>query len=911
MSAVVAREGLGEPAAPAFKLPKGGFVEIGARGSDTLRRMVVLRRWPRRGTTASTVQFEDETGAATFLSDEQIAHLCRADEFRLVSDASGEIFAPPPPLIDLTKEQVAECERRKAYVDAHFGEPRPGVRSRPVLNLKIEAVASGRGEKTPSFQTVLDWADLWADRGERFGLPCLHFPPNPGNRRSKLSSPLIEEALRKGIWHAVRTPKGTAKDALLFAKAWLKENRPHVDGEAMTWPDVRTVQTRIGGLNKYERDAFRFGVGRGGRKHRLSAETKRPDLPLEEVECDHTPADILVVDEEKRIIFGRPDLIGFRDRCTGAILGLSISFEAPSYASFMNGLRHAMFRKDMSEYPTLRGWPMFGRPKRLLVDNAFHFTGHNIAAAEATLGFEVNEFLPGEPCLKGGLERLWRTVSTNVHKLDGSTFSNADERKKYQELAGRPTVTMSELRAFITRWIVEDYNPEPHEGLGFLRTLKDIPERLWNEKIEKVGLATLPAETDFIALAGDADWKAINGKGVRWDNIRYGSSELKAIFTAGKHSKGVTDPDWGGTTHQGERYLIRRDPFDLGHIYVKNPYDASHTLKVPAYRMDYAGGLTLHQHRVIQAKAEGDLRSSSDPEQILLLERKRVDRYAVMLLEDRKIAGTGKILARYLEDGGRRRTRSEVRNVPLSPALSRNPVDPRNPDGLRPPAPGSRDTAQPTRSGPAPEETEAEPFAFDQDLPRRIDRGENVAAAIAKRARGSDRATNIDTAHVAMGADTAEERRRQRLEEGWDDGAADSAPPPCDIGQGRETLDAVETGGRPNETDTLADQATAPSLGTDADGPASPTDSVTAEAAPPRARRRARANYDDLAKPRPPAKAAAVDVRLASGETDAPAKTTAKPVERPSTHPASEPAPTLDPEAEERRRRRLAEGWGE
>ena len=100
---------------------------------------------------------------------------------------------------------------------------------------------------------------------------------------------------------------------------------------------------------------------------------------------------------------------------------MSIGFEAPSFASFVNGLRHAMYPKDMSEYPGLRPWPMFGRPTRLYVDKAMHFVGNNIERTSAALGFEIREFLPAEPSLKGGTERLIGVINTAMHTRTSSS----------------------------------------------------------------------------------------------------------------------------------------------------------------------------------------------------------------------------------------------------------------------------------------------------------------------------------------------------------------------------------------------------------------------------------------------------------------------------------------------------------
>ncbi|MGT2488201.1 hypothetical protein ACU4GA_24200 [Methylobacterium oryzae CBMB20] len=114
--------------------------------------------------------------------------------------------------------------------------------------------------------------------------------------------------------------------------------------------------------------------------------------------------DILLVDDDSDLVLGRPDLIVFRCRKTGMIIGASLGFEAPSFASFVAGLRHAMYPKDMSGFPAVRmPWPCFGRIENLWVDNALHFIGDDIRAAARELKMNKPRFKPKCPWLKG----LW------------------------------------------------------------------------------------------------------------------------------------------------------------------------------------------------------------------------------------------------------------------------------------------------------------------------------------------------------------------------------------------------------------------------------------------------------------------------------------------------------------------------
>ena len=53
-------------------------------------------------------------------------------------------------------------------------------------------------------------------------------------------------------------------------------------------------------------------------------------MPLEVMQIDHTPVDVVIVDERQRLPIGRPWLTLAIDVASRVVLGLSVSLEAPS-----------------------------------------------------------------------------------------------------------------------------------------------------------------------------------------------------------------------------------------------------------------------------------------------------------------------------------------------------------------------------------------------------------------------------------------------------------------------------------------------------------------------------------------------------------------------------------------------------
>lgn len=762
VSEPVARDAAETPdaSAPQIDLRPGTIVRLGKPDSVAGGTFSVSRRIGRHGSTPSRVELQNmATGQILFLTDDDFAFKALHGEFDVIFDPDGRPVMVPPTLAELSDEETAYCNRCKVYVDACLALGVEYRRSRHALDPAIGTTAASRNEEAPGFTTVLGYIDRWQCNGERFGIACFAHGRNPGNSKRTVLVGDVETAVKHGVIMALRMSKGSGEDALSQARIWMKEHRP--DAGDVSWPSLRTVQREMAGMNRYVAEDLRYGRRSAGRRYQGIYERPRPALPLEEVECDHTALDVLVFDEERSIVFGRPDIITFRDRCTGCCLGMSIGFEAPSYPSFLNGLRHAFYPKDMGEYPGIKNpWFCYGRFKRLYVDNAMHFIGENIRNAAANLGFELAEFRPGEPWLKGAEEGLFGILNTKIHNLPGSVFSNVEERKRHAEEGRLPVLTITELRAYLTRYICDIYHVEKHEGLGPLRTLKDIPYRVWCSRINEVKIAPLPPAENFIALAGDVDMRAVTVKGVRWDHIRYQSAELDILRTHPLHRLGAEAKGWRGRKHQGSRFRVTRDPFDIGAIIVTNPYpDGPRTFTVAAVRQDYSAGLTLHQHRVLVANQQRKiLEAAEEPEAILMQVKDDMNAAIADLLRIRGKYDIQRKLARFLEAGARKQNRSVVTTKIESAALSSTLLDPRAPIGLPKPSSRSPNAVHVTPPSPGAAGPLSQIETSAASLPTRIDPGS--AAATKPAPANKSPASSFDLGDI---------RRQMNNDEDWSD----------------------------------------------------------------------------------------------------------------------------------------------
>ncbi|WP_368933397.1 hypothetical protein [Brevundimonas naejangsanensis] len=601
-----------------------------------------------------------------FLSDKDVAAKMAAGAF-LVRHGDARTRDALSPLVVGEKAAIKNL-KKYAYVRACLDLPCGPTRSRPALLPTIEAVAAQRGEKVPGFSTVLGWLDLYEAHGGTFGLASLSDRDDVKGKTGSRLPAWAEEAIAAGL-EEYKKPQTTIAAAYVKVKtavaAFSKRERGLIDGcdlysdyrqedGSLRPPCLRTFERRVADMDPIERDLARKGPAYVNQKYSTWQTLPLPDRPYETVEVDHCTLDIRVMDDAG-VVFGRPDLVVFRDRATAMILGYGLGFEAPSYASFLQGLKSTYFPKDLSRFPAVTNpWPCVGRIENLHVDNALHFIGLNIRHAANEMGFNVTILPPKQPWLKGPLERFFGSLNTGlVHSLPGATLGDIKKRKEHEHLEG-PTLTLEMFEALLVFWICQIYHARIHGGLGFIRGAGDVPLEVWKDKVAKYRSPPLPSPELFKSLAGDRATRVIGRQGIEWDRIFYESPELTTVLANPKHR---TRSDDGHST----RYQVVRDPFDLGEISLID-HHANRVLKVPAapaYRA-YAARTTLHRHKVHLARsAERMGKQRVNIDDLLLSESMLQETInAIRTNPSQKKLRRG--LARYLDGNELRHHRSDI-----------------------------------------------------------------------------------------------------------------------------------------------------------------------------------------------------------------------------------------------------------
>jgi putative transposase len=325
-------------------------------------------------------------------------------------------------------------------------------------------------------------------------------------------------------------------------------------------PSRGTVLRRIARLDPVKTVTAR--EGRDAARSRRSAGGTPPEIIwlLEQVQADHTPVDMIVVDEQHRLPVGRPYLTIAIDVCSRCVLGMVLTLEAPSATSVGLCLAHAAADKRpwLERLEAEAAWPMSGKPRELYIDNAAEFKSEALRRGCEQHGIRLRYRPPGQPHFGGIIERLIGTMMQVIHELPGTTFSSTADRGGYDSGA-TAALTLRELQRWLALAVACSHG-EVHETLG--RT----PAAVWAGKAAEAGQpAMVASETAFLVDFLPVIRRTLTRSGFVIDHVQYYCDALKP---------------WIARREQLGRFVLRRDPRDISRIWALDP-DGGAYLEVP------------------------------------------------------------------------------------------------------------------------------------------------------------------------------------------------------------------------------------------------------------------------------------------------------------------------------------------
>ncbi len=327
-------------------------------------------------------------------------------------------------------------------------------------------------------------------------------------------------------------------------------------------PSRRTIRQRILRISEEER------LRKRGQKEKAKNKfTPKPnsfpnvDFPLSIIQIDHTPVDLIIVDNQYRKPIGRPYLTLAMDIYSRMITGYYLSLDAPSVTSVAMCIARSILPKErlLLDHNVKGEWAVFGYPNKIHVDNGADFRSLNLSKSCEAHGIAL-EFRPvGRPEFGGHIERVIGTFMKEVHGLSGTTFSNTKEKDTYQSEA-EAVMTLDEFETWLINYIVNVYHKRTHSALGM------SPVQKWRLGIfgdkDHVGSGYPQMPVDEQTLLLDflpSEKRTIQHNGVTIDGLRYYDVALNMY---------INDSDESG---KSKKFLFRRDPRNIGKIWFYDP----------------------------------------------------------------------------------------------------------------------------------------------------------------------------------------------------------------------------------------------------------------------------------------------------------------------------------------------------
>lgn len=367
--------------------------------------------------------------------------------------------------------------------------------------------------------------------------------PKPGQHRTSLSA---EAVIERAAYGAADQKPNRAKLA--------RDAQSDLINAGVAPGDIQsrsTINRRIREIEARDRSFFAFQ--RHGREGKWSLEVQKGMLeaerPLHIVQMDHQRLDSLCLHSDAlRYPIRRCWVSASIDLYTGMCLTALVTASSPSSVSV--ALAMAMMgvsKTSLLEALDIPGtWDESGIPEILHVDRGREFKADALHDGAKRYGIEVHLEWAYSPWRKARIERLWRTLNSEIHSWPGTTLSNPQDLKRHG--GGRePSMTFAEANRRLMLAVME-YNHETYDG-------PDLPPAAeWAKNAQTPQVVRRQAQDPhqyFLDLLPSTD-RDIEFQGMQFQRCRYNDPMLAALRHAGV-----------------KRTAISYDPRDLSHVWVR------------------------------------------------------------------------------------------------------------------------------------------------------------------------------------------------------------------------------------------------------------------------------------------------------------------------------------------------------
>lgn len=460
--------------------------------------------------------------------------------------------------------------------------------------LALAEIAKIRGEAWPPHEsTISRWQRMYRRAGDDIrAIFCLE--SERGGKGSSRLHPEVEHLLQSEVdntlershaWSAELIQNGL-KNAIQLC------NSGRVRNDQLQVPSLRTVQRRLAQLPAYDIAVAKHGVTEATRRFARLGASRTVSRILEMAEIDHTPIDLLVVDENG-IVIGRPNLTVLLDRHSRCVLGFFLSLAGSGVEAVFEAIRHALLPKTYLErrYADLNlEWPCFGWFSKLLMDNGREFHAEALEDALLNIGVITEYAGSRQPNDKPFVERFQKTLNYSfIHTLPGTTLAKVHHRIGFKS-EDEAAITLEELDRLLHVWICDVYHRRPHSGLG-----NRTPLEVWSESA-RVHPPQLKFNADDLNVEfGQRTICSLQKYGIDLQTFRFHSEHLlQLIKRLPPHSK----------------VEVKWTKAEAGWVYVWDATDKEF-FKVPNIKAEFQG-LTMDQAKLVKKVwAQDDTQNSA------------------------------------------------------------------------------------------------------------------------------------------------------------------------------------------------------------------------------------------------------------------------------------------------------------
>ena len=329
----------------------------------------------------------------------------------------------------------------------------------------------------------------------------------------------------------------------------------------------------------------RDGERNAERKYELSeSEFPHADFPLQSVQIDHTPLDVIVVDEENRKVTERPYLSVAIDCHTRCILGYYLTYNDPSRLSIAMLLLNCIQNKTKSiekitqQFPALdpatlktiqtSEWQnVCGLPFTLHMDNGSDFRSNDIQLFGIRYKVHLHYRAVKKPQHGAYIERFLGTLNHRLQGIAGTTFSNVSMRKDYPS-EKYASYTLKEIEARVLTEIM-GYHEDFHQHIRM------APIKKWIDAYALKGSETAIthnlSQIDLKTFHYDvlpSEMRSVQKHGIQLFGLNYSDPRIQKWIHAKKDQN----------RSETRTHLIRYDPRDIRTIYFYDPTEKGYIL---------------------------------------------------------------------------------------------------------------------------------------------------------------------------------------------------------------------------------------------------------------------------------------------------------------------------------------------